>query len=341
MSRRTISLGLGFVGFTGLAGIIAFAQLAPREAGVTEHKPGTCDGHTLLAPMMSKTTYLIDIQGNVVHTWESEYAPGQSVYLLDNGHLLRTANVRGNQSFGGGGTGGGVEEFDWDGNLVWSYKYSDKRVCQHHDIEPLPNGNVLILAWERKTREEAVAAGRDPRNLTDIGLWPDHIVEVKPERPEGGTIVWEWHLWDHLIQDIDASKANHGVVADHPELVNINPGHAAPRETPAELRKLRSLGYIGGDDEDEEEEEEDTNQSGGPGMVGGPGGMAGGPGGMGGGPGMAGGADWNHTNSIDYNPQLDQILVSVLQFNEIWVIDHSTTTAEAAGHKGGRSGKGG
>ena len=48
-----------------------------------------------------------------------------------------------------------------------------------------------------------------------------------------------------------------------------------------------------------------------------------------------------HTNSIDYNEEFDQILISVRYFNEIWVIDHSTTTEEAAGHTGGNSGKGG
>ncbi len=52
-------------------------------------------------------------------------------------------------------------------------------------------------------------------------------------------------------------------------------------------------------------------------------------------------ADWLHTNSVDYNEEFDQIVVSVRHFSEIWVIDHSTTTAEAAGHSGGNSGKGG
>ncbi len=55
-----------------------------------------------------------------------------------------------------------------------------------------------------------------------MGFMPDHIIEVQPTGPTSGTIVWEWHVWDHLIQDYDSSKANYGVVGDHPELVDIN-----------------------------------------------------------------------------------------------------------------------
>ena len=46
-------------------------------------------------------------------------------------------------------------------------------------------------------------------------------------------------------------------------------------------------------------------------------------------------------NSMDYNPELDQIAVSLRKMSEIAIIDHSTTTEEAAGHTGGNSGKGG
>jgi hypothetical protein len=52
-------------------------------------------------------------------------------------------------------------------------------------------------------------------------------------------------------------------------------------------------------------------------------------------------AFWNHMNSIHYNPALDQIALSVRGNSELWVIDHGTTTAEAAGHAGGRYGRGG
>jgi len=53
-------------------------------------------------------------------------------------------------------------------------------------------------------------------------LWPGSVIEVQPTGPTTGEIVWEWHTWDHLVQDHDATMGNYGVVADHPELIDLN-----------------------------------------------------------------------------------------------------------------------
>lgn len=58
-------------------------------------------------------------------------------------------------------------------------------------------------------------------------------------------------------------------------------------------------------------------------------------------PGTGGYSDWQHLNGIDYNPHRDQIVISCKHLREIYVIDHSTTTAEAKTGSGGLSGKGG
>ena len=51
--------------------------------------------------------------------------------------------------------------------------------------------------------------------------------------------------------------------------------------------------------------------------------------------------DWWHCNALDYNPELDQILINSRSNGEMWIIDHSTTTAQASGTTGGNSNKGG
>ena len=49
---------------------------------------------------------------------------------------------------------------------------------------------------------------------------------------------------------------------------------------------------------------------------------------------------WLHTNGIDYNPALDQIMLSPRNLDELWIIDRSATTEDAP-TRGGASGKGG
>jgi len=277
--------------------------------GLLRNEPGAFQGYTLFAPLRTKITYLIDMRGRVIHTWSSGYAPGNSAYLLDDGRLLRAAREPDPPRFRGGGIGGRVQILSWEGEVLWDYRYADDTQCHHHDVEPLPNGNVLLIAWETRSTAEAIAAGCDPETIGDQ-LWPDTVVEVRPRGKTDGDIVWRWRVWDHLVQDQDASKANFGVVADHPERIDVNFDRNVTRMSPAETARLRDLGYVGGDDEEEDAPEKRS-------------------------------ADWLHTNAIAYNAKLDQIVLSVLGFNELWVIDHSTTTEQAAGHRGGRYGKGG
>lgn len=253
--------------------------IAQRTNGLFQNDSLSFNGYTLFAPINYTHTYLIDNCGLKVNEWESNYNPGLSAYLLENGDLLRTIRVAGT-IFVSGGSGGGMEIKNWDGDLQWRYLYSENFVHhQHHDVEYLPNGNILLIAWEYMTAEEAIEAGRDSSFLS-TSFWPDKIVEIKPIGIDSMETVWEWHAIHHVVQDFDSTKNNYGIVADHPELIDINYNVTLH-------------------------------------------------------------PDWLHTNGIDYNPELDQIILSVRNHSELWVIDHSTTTAEAAGHTGGKSGKGG
>ena len=51
--------------------------------------------------------------------------------------------------------------------------------------------------------------------------------------------------------------------------------------------------------------------------------------------------DIYHCNGIAYDEARDLIFLSCNNYSEVWVIDHSTTKAEAASHAGGNYGKGG
>ena len=226
------------------------SKAAPAKVGLLLNDSRAFQGYTLIAPMFSKTTYLIDMEGKVVRTWESDCTPGVSAYLLESGHLLRPGAHQPTPSGFGPGAGGRVQEFDWDGQLLWDFKYVSETRLPHHDVTKLPNGNVLMVVWEKKTKEEVLAAGRRPELVGNAGLHPDYLIEVKPTGKTTGEIVWEWHLWDHLVQDHDRSKPNFGNVADHPELVDLNfgagEGPIAPMmATKDGVAKLRSLGYLG------------------------------------------------------------------------------------------------
>ena len=243
-------------------------------------------GYTLFSPMGLETSYLIDQYGREVHSWTSPGEhPGLVSYLLDDGSILRPVNLGNNQpgEFSAGGSMGGFERISWDGQLEWFWTFSSETYRSHHDIEPLPNGNILIIAWEYINSTEAeekgkILSNKSSKQLGSSSVWPDKVLEIKPVGNDDAEIVWEWSFWDHTIQDVDEAKNNYGNISEHPELLDINFGNEQ---------------------------------------------------------------DWLHCNGIDYNHILDQIVLSCKSSNEIYIIDHSTTTEEARGSTGGNSGMGG
>jgi len=276
------------------------------ERGLINKTSEATAGYVLFNPLISAETYLIDMEGQVVNMWESEYGPSGWIYLKENGNLARGGRDPETPVFDGGGQGGWLQEFAWDGELVWEYKFSSSEFLTHHDVAIMPNGNYLAIAWESKSPNQAIAIGRDPGNIPEAGLWPDWVVELKPEGKDDAIIVWEWHIWDHLVQEVDSTKENYGDISQHPELLNINLGHIPDPTTKEELDKKRAANNASTNDTPE-------NQ----------------------------GSDMYHINAIYYNPELDQIVLSSPGLDEIMIIDHSTTIEEAAGHVGGRWGKGG
>jgi len=249
---------------------------------VTQHDVHrTSSGYVFYAPTAQERSYLLSNEGRVVHSWPGSGQAGLAVKLLPDGSILRTGIAFTTIFFAGSGVGGQVEKRSFNGALLWTYRLPSERVIQHHDFEALPNGNVLMVAWELKTPEEARAAGRDPSRTPANGVWSEAIFEVKPVGATGGEIVWEWHAWDHLVQDFDRTRANFGNVKGNVRRLDANYRTSATDP------------------------------------------------------------DWLHMNAVAYNEKLDQIVMSVRGWSELWIVDHSTTKAQTASSFGGKRGRGG
>jgi hypothetical protein len=239
--------------------------------------------YTLYATKNGTQAYLVDTANTPVtyHTWTfpSTKKSVYSTYLTPGDTLVRSYKPATNTSWNTGPCHGGIQKVAWDGTVIWDWNYfSAGAYCLHHDICPMPNGNVLMICYEVKSTTEATQAGMS----TSSQIYSEKIIEVMPTGATTGTIVWEWHLWDHLCQNFNAAKDNYVTsIVNNPQLMNLN--YAGTGTLP----------------------------------------------------------DRYHMNGLDYNAALDQIVFSMHFMNSAFVIDHSTTTAEAAGHTGGVSGKGG
>ena len=232
-------------------------------AGTSAAHAEVWDGLTLYNPIngsSSNRVSLINNDGQVIHQWIGADAIASTPYLLQGGDIMRPCQANGPMNCAA--KGGRVQKIAMDGTILWDFTLSDADNQPHHDICVMPNGNVLLLAYERKTQSQGQAAGRQGLNSE---IWPEQILEVQPTGPLSGTIVWEWHLWDHMIQGVSSSYPNFGVISEHPEKFDINIGQVGQGPSPG---------------------------------------------------------DWLHCNALDYNPILDQIVISSNSWDEIFVIDH-------------------
>lgn len=245
-------------------GFLGHAQMP--TVGLLFFETETFDGYTLFTPEENQSVYLINNCGEKINEWTFSEEPGATCYLLDNGTLLRAGKDS-------------IEIRDFDNTLLWSYATMANGIRQHHDIHPLPNGNIICVVRDLYTPAEIISQGRDPAFIVgDFAL--EKLVELSPIGAHDASIVWEWKFIDHLIQDFDSTKLNFGNVKDHPELLDIN------------FESGHNFDYI-------------------------------------------------HINAVAFNPALDQIIITSRNLSELFIIDHSTTTLEAAGHSGGNSGIGG
>ena len=218
---------------------------------------------------------LIDNSGDIVNEWFTDCAPASIAYLQQDSTLIYPCYHDNSDRLP---IGGRIIKYSWENTILWDYLVPEELGTPHHDIEILSNGNILVIMTETKTYEEAINRGRV--NI-DSDFKLDYIIELEPYGNHEANIVWKWHFWDHLVQDINPNLENFGVISENPGLININLGSSS------------SL------------------------------------------------SDWNHLNSIHYNKELVQIVISSRKHNELYIIDHSTSSDEASSHSGGSSGKGG
>lgn len=217
-----------------LASFAAVALVAAASLHAYERLQGPtellfCDtnkafiGYTLFG--VGNRTFLLDMEGRVLHTWPV----GTNPHLLDNGHIVDASkdDPSGFQGF---------KEVDWEGETVWEYTEKRDNYAPHHDWVRIFNKKLnapttLYIANKSVSHEQAIAAGADPKKGPYENGEMDAIVEVDMK----GNVVWEWWFFNHVVQDVDASKPNHvgagKTVADHPGRININmPGRPLRRD---------------------------------------------------------------------------------------------------------------
>ena len=214
-------------------------------------------GFTLFAPLIwgEGRVYLVDLHGNVVHTWNMPYPPGLSGYLTERGTLFYNGRTSEDSFLSRFPFKGGVVlEADWNGKVLWEVRHPD----HHHHGILLRNGNVLLNCMGRVpddiarrvkggVEEDTFPSGQyAPRSKTEGGrMYSDYLAELT----SAGQTVWEWRTWEHIdpvADGITEVQAPRTLWAQGNSVLELPDGDilASYRPTSTVIRITRKTGKI-------------------------------------------------------------------------------------------------
>jgi len=137
-------------------------------------------GYTMFS--MGRTAYLYNMKKEKVHQWEvSEGSIQTSPYLLPDGSVLFPLN-KGGFTFrpGGAHPSGTFQKISWEGKVLWDFSFYGDDFTPSYDVEPMPNGNILLCAGFKDRRR------------------PGKLFEIQPIGKNGGKVVWECNVSEKI-----------------------------------------------------------------------------------------------------------------------------------------------
>jgi hypothetical protein len=193
---------------TALSVIHEPSRAAPSvyPTGTTIYDPARAwNGYTVLSPLGTQAAIVIDMNGNIVKSWDGyNNSAGGPARVLPGGVVIAAAGARPphQESLE-------LVQRDFGGNVVWRFDRNEQvetregatvwALRQHHDwqredfpagyyspgIEPAATGaKTLVLTHTNRTDAD----------VADVMLDDDRIIEITWD----GEVVWEWIASEHI-----------------------------------------------------------------------------------------------------------------------------------------------